>query len=47
LSACAATGAKVKFIGTGEKLEQIELYNPERILTAFYGGMVAKMESNL
>jgi signal recognition particle subunit SRP54 len=37
LSACAATGAKVKFIGTGEKLEQIELYNPERFVSRLLG----------
>jgi len=28
LSAVAETGAKIKFIGTGEKLEDIELFNP-------------------
>ena len=37
LSACAATGAKVKFIGTGEKLEQIEVYNPERFVSRLLG----------
>ena len=29
LSAIAETGAKIKFIGTGEKLEDIELFNPK------------------
>ena len=28
LSAVAETGAKIKFIGTGEKLEDLELFNP-------------------
>ena len=28
LSAVAETGAKIKFIGTGEKIEDIELFNP-------------------
>lgn len=37
LSACVATGAKVKFIGTGEKLEQLELYNPERFVSRLLG----------
>jgi len=37
LSACAATGAKVKFIGTGEKLEQLEVYNPERFVSRLLG----------
>jgi len=37
LSACAVTGAKVKFIGTGEKLEQIEVYNPERFVSRLLG----------
>ncbi len=29
LSAIAETGARIKFIGTGEKLEDIELFNPK------------------
>jgi len=28
LSAVAATGAKIKFLGTGERIEDIELFNP-------------------
>ncbi|MFQ6055777.1 MAG: LAGLIDADG family homing endonuclease, partial [Methanosarcinales archaeon] len=37
LSACAATGAKVKFIGTGEKIEDLEVYNPERFVSRLLG----------
>nr|MDO8111200.1 signal recognition particle receptor subunit alpha [Candidatus Sigynarchaeota archaeon] len=29
LSACAATGAKIKFIGTGEHIDDLELFNPQ------------------
>jgi signal recognition particle subunit SRP54 len=37
LSACSATGAKVKFIGTGEKLENIEVYDPVRFVSRLLG----------
>ncbi len=37
LSACSATGAKVKFIGTGEKIEDLEVYNPERFVSRLLG----------
>ncbi len=37
LSATSVTGAKVKFIGTGEKLENLELYNPERFVSRLLG----------
>ena len=37
LSACAVTGAKVKFIGTGEKVENLEVYNPERFVSRLLG----------
>jgi signal recognition particle subunit SRP54 len=37
LSACAVTGAKVKFIGTGEKIEDLEVYNPERFVSRLLG----------
>ncbi len=37
LSACAATGAKVKFIGTGEKIEDLEEYNPKRFVSRLLG----------
>jgi signal recognition particle subunit SRP54 len=37
LSACAVTGAKIKFIGTGEKLDEIEPYNPERFVSRLLG----------
>jgi len=37
LTACAATGAKVKFIGTGEKLEDIEEFNPKGFVSRLLG----------
>ncbi len=37
LAATSITGAKVKFIGTGEKLEDFELYNPERFVSRLLG----------
>jgi len=37
LSACSATGAKVKFIGTGEKLENLEVYDPVRFVSRLLG----------
>jgi len=37
LSACSATGAKVKFIGMGEKLEELEVYDPIRFVSRLLG----------
>lgn len=37
LSAVAVTGAPIKFIGTGEKIEDIELYEPERFVSRLLG----------
>lgn len=37
LAAASATGAKVKFIGVGEKLENLELYNPQRFVSRLLG----------
>ena len=37
LSAVAETGAKIKFIGVGEKLEDIELFNPSRYVGGLLG----------
>ena len=37
MSACAATGAKVKFIGTGEKLDALELFDAERFISQLIG----------
>lgn len=37
LSSCYATGAKVKFIGVGEKLEQLEQYDPVRFVSIMLG----------
>jgi len=37
LAATAVTGAKVKFIGTGEKIEDFEVYNPERFVSRLLG----------
>ncbi|MFH8080834.1 MAG: signal recognition particle receptor subunit alpha [Candidatus Aenigmatarchaeota archaeon] len=37
LSSCYATGAKVKFIGVGEKLEELEEYDPVRFVSRILG----------
>ncbi len=37
LAACSATGAKVKFIGIGEMIEDLEVYNPERFVSRLLG----------
>jgi len=37
LSAIAATGAKVKFIGTGEKIEELEVFNPKKFVSRLLG----------
>ncbi len=37
LSACAATGAKVKFIGVGEKLNDLEEFNPKGFVGRLLG----------
>ncbi len=37
LAATAVTGAKIKFIGTGEKLEDFELYDPTRFVSRLLG----------
>lgn len=37
LSSCYATGAKVKFIGVGEKLDQLEPYDPVRFVSRMLG----------
>ncbi len=37
LAATSITGAKVKFVGTGEKVADFELYNPERFVSRMLG----------
>jgi signal recognition particle subunit SRP54 len=37
LSAVVATGARIKFIGTGEKLEDIEVFNPQGFIGRLLG----------
>ncbi len=37
LSATATTGAKVKYIGTGEKVGDLELYDPQRFVSRMLG----------
>lgn len=37
LSAVSATGAPIKFIGTGEKINEIELFKPERFVARLLG----------
>ena len=46
LAACRAAGASVRFIGTGEKAEDIELYDPKRFVGRLigYGDLEGLME---
>jgi signal recognition particle subunit SRP54 len=37
LTACAATDAKIKFIGTGEKLNDLEIFKPEGFISRLLG----------
>ncbi len=37
LSACAATGAPIKFIGVGEKMEDLEVFSPEGFVGRLLG----------
>jgi len=37
LSACNITGAKIKFIGIGEKIDDLELYDPEGFVSRLLG----------
>ena len=37
LSAVAATGARIKFIGTGEDIEEIEVFKPRRFVARLLG----------
>ena len=37
LSAAAATGARIKFIGTGERIDEIEPFNPRRFVARVLG----------
>jgi len=37
LGACAATGAPIKFIGVGEKLDDLEVFNPEGFVGRLLG----------
>lgn len=37
LAACSITGAKVKFIGVGEKVDDFELFNPKRFVGRLVG----------
>lgn len=37
ITSCAITGAPIKFIGTGEKLDAIEVFDPERFISRLIG----------
>ncbi len=37
LSAVAATGAVIKFVGTGEKIDELEVFNPPRFIARILG----------
>jgi len=37
ITSCAVTGAPIKFIGTGEKVEALEIFDPERFISRLIG----------
>ncbi|MEM5778413.1 MAG: signal recognition particle receptor subunit alpha [Candidatus Aenigmatarchaeota archaeon] len=37
ITSCAVTGAPIKFIGTGEKIDTIEVFDPERFISRLIG----------
>lgn len=37
ITSCAITGAPIKFLGTGEKIDALELFNPERLISRLIG----------
>jgi signal recognition particle subunit SRP54 len=37
ITSCAVTGAPIKFIGTGEKIDAIEVFDPERFISRLIG----------
>jgi len=50
LSARYVTGSSIKFVGTGEKIEQFELFSPEQMATRILGmgdviGLIEKLQS--
>ncbi len=50
LSAVAATGARIKFIGVGEKIDELEVFNPRRFVGRLLGlgdieGLIEKFKS--
>jgi signal recognition particle subunit SRP54 len=52
LSATAVTGCPVKFAGVGEKLDDLELFEPERMVSRILGmgdvlGLIAKAEESV
>ena len=52
LSAVAETGAPIKFIGTGERIDDFELFDPERFISRLLGmgdirSLVEKAEDNI
>ena len=52
LSAVAETGAPIKFIGTGEKIDDFEVFDPERFISRLLGmgdiqTLIEKAEENI
>lgn len=52
LSAVAETGAPIKFIGTGEKIDDFEVFDPERFISRLLGmgdiqSLIEKAEENI
>ena len=52
MSAVAETGAPIKFIGTGERIDDFELFDPERFISRLLGmgdikSLIEKAEENI
>ena len=52
MSAVAETGASIKFIGTGERIDDFELFDPERFISRLLGmgdikSLIEKAEENI
>ena len=52
MSAVAETGAPIKFVGTGERIDDFELFDPERFISRLLGmgdiqSLIEKAEDNI
>lgn len=52
MSAVAETGAPIKFVGTGERIDDFELFDPERFISRLLGmgdiqSLIEKLKTTL